>query len=276
MKAQLKSMGLSLDWSREFATCDPSYYKHQQKMFLDFLARRPGRAPQIEGQLGSGRSHRAGQRAGDRRPRLALRRPRRAARTDAVVLQDHPLRAGAPRRARHARALAGKSPADAEELDRPLGRASGPLRARPENDAERRNRARSFHHAAGHVVRRQVCRRRAGSSARGRGGGEQQKARRLHRRMPAPRHRAGRDRHRREAGLRYRHQGGASVRSDLEAAGLCRQFHLDGLRHRRDFRLPGARPARPRLRQQIRPRQCAGGLPARAGSEDFRHHRHRL
>src|SRR5215475_2783331 len=37
MKAQLKSMGLSLDWTREIATCDPSYYKHQQKMFLDFL-----------------------------------------------------------------------------------------------------------------------------------------------------------------------------------------------------------------------------------------------
>jgi leucyl-tRNA synthetase len=37
MKAQLRSIGLSLDWSREFATCDPSYYKHQQKMFLDFL-----------------------------------------------------------------------------------------------------------------------------------------------------------------------------------------------------------------------------------------------
>ncbi len=36
MKKQLKSMGLSLDWSREIATCDPSYYKHQQKMFLDF------------------------------------------------------------------------------------------------------------------------------------------------------------------------------------------------------------------------------------------------
>ena len=36
MKAQLKSMGLSLDWSRELATCDPSYYRHQQKMFLDF------------------------------------------------------------------------------------------------------------------------------------------------------------------------------------------------------------------------------------------------
>jgi leucyl-tRNA synthetase len=37
MKAQLKSMGLSLDWARELATCDPSYYKHQQRMFLDFL-----------------------------------------------------------------------------------------------------------------------------------------------------------------------------------------------------------------------------------------------
>jgi leucyl-tRNA synthetase len=37
MKKQLRSMGLSLDWSREIATCDPAYYKHQQKMFLDFL-----------------------------------------------------------------------------------------------------------------------------------------------------------------------------------------------------------------------------------------------
>jgi leucyl-tRNA synthetase len=37
MKKQLQSMGLSLDWSREVATCDPAYYKHQQRMFLDFL-----------------------------------------------------------------------------------------------------------------------------------------------------------------------------------------------------------------------------------------------
>ncbi len=38
MKAQLKSMGLSLEWRREIATCEPEYYKHQQRMFLDFLA----------------------------------------------------------------------------------------------------------------------------------------------------------------------------------------------------------------------------------------------
>ena len=37
MKRQLKSMGLALDWSREFATCDPDYYHQQQSLFLDFL-----------------------------------------------------------------------------------------------------------------------------------------------------------------------------------------------------------------------------------------------
>jgi leucyl-tRNA synthetase len=37
MKAQLKAMGLSLDWSREFATCDVEYYQHQQHLFVDFL-----------------------------------------------------------------------------------------------------------------------------------------------------------------------------------------------------------------------------------------------
>ena len=37
MRAQLQSMGLSLDWAREFATCDPAYYKHQQRLFLDFM-----------------------------------------------------------------------------------------------------------------------------------------------------------------------------------------------------------------------------------------------
>ena len=38
MRGQLRAMGLSLDWDREIATCDPAYYRHEQKMFLDFLA----------------------------------------------------------------------------------------------------------------------------------------------------------------------------------------------------------------------------------------------
>ncbi|MGX9966574.1 leucine--tRNA ligase [Roseomonas sp. F4] len=36
MRTELKRMGLSLDWSREFATCDVAYYGKQQKLFLDF------------------------------------------------------------------------------------------------------------------------------------------------------------------------------------------------------------------------------------------------
>ena len=38
MRRQLKTMGLSYDWSREITTCEPEYYVHEQKMFLDFLA----------------------------------------------------------------------------------------------------------------------------------------------------------------------------------------------------------------------------------------------
>ncbi|MFZ3035528.1 MAG: leucine--tRNA ligase [Parvibaculum sp.] len=37
MRTQLKGMGLAIDWTREFATCDPDYYWHEQELFLDFL-----------------------------------------------------------------------------------------------------------------------------------------------------------------------------------------------------------------------------------------------
>jgi leucyl-tRNA synthetase len=36
MRAELKALGLAIDWSREFATCDPAYYAQQQKLFLAF------------------------------------------------------------------------------------------------------------------------------------------------------------------------------------------------------------------------------------------------
>jgi len=35
MKGQLKRLGFALDWSREFATCDPEYYGHEQALFID-------------------------------------------------------------------------------------------------------------------------------------------------------------------------------------------------------------------------------------------------
>ena len=37
MRAQMKPLGLSIDWSREFATCDPEYYGQQQSMFIDMM-----------------------------------------------------------------------------------------------------------------------------------------------------------------------------------------------------------------------------------------------
>ncbi len=37
MRAEFQRMGLSIDWSREIATCHPGYYKHEQKLFLDLL-----------------------------------------------------------------------------------------------------------------------------------------------------------------------------------------------------------------------------------------------
>ncbi|PKP77500.1 MAG: leucine--tRNA ligase [Alphaproteobacteria bacterium HGW-Alphaproteobacteria-3] len=37
MRTQLKSIGLAIDWSREFATCDPEYYGQEQALFLDLL-----------------------------------------------------------------------------------------------------------------------------------------------------------------------------------------------------------------------------------------------
>ncbi len=37
MRAELRRMGLSIDWSREIATSDPAYYGKQQALFLDLL-----------------------------------------------------------------------------------------------------------------------------------------------------------------------------------------------------------------------------------------------
>ena len=64
-------------------------------------------------------------------------------------------------------------------------RPAGPLRARSEDHAERRERAGDFHHAAGHAVRREVHGDRAGPSAGAGGGGEESDARGVHRRVQA-------------------------------------------------------------------------------------------
>ena len=277
MKEQLKSMGLSLDWSREIATCDPAYYKHQQKMFLDFLRARPGRAREIEGELGPGRSDRARQRAGDRRPRLALRRAGRAARADASGSSRSP---NIAQELLDALDTLDRWPEKVRLMQKNwIGRSEGLLvrfaldpKTTPNGESElevfttrpdtlfgAKFMALAPDHplAAAAAAKNPAlaefiaeCRHRGTAQA------EIDTAEKL-----------GFD-----TGIKAR----ASVRSGVEAAGLCRQFHSDGLRHRRHLRLPGARPARPRFRQQIRARQYAGGLPAGRRSENLRHHRHRL
>ena len=276
MKSQLKSMGLSLDWSREIATCDPDYYKHQQKMFLDFLQAGLVERKQSKvnwdpvdqtvlanEQVIDGRGWRSGALVEQRELTQWFFK---------ITAFSEDLARGA----RPSRPLARQGALDAAQLDRPFRGPAHPFRARSENDAERRKRAGDFHDAPRHAVRREIHGAVARSSAQPCRGGEKSGARRLYRGMQTYRHRAGAHRQGGKAWLRHRDESAPSIRSVMEASDLCRQFRPDGLRHRRHFRLPGARSARPRFRQQIRARRHARGLPGRPGSGDLCHHRHRL
>ena len=221
-RASSRSMGLSLDWAREFATCDADYYHHQQKLFLDFWRAGLVDAQIRQGQLGPGRHDRARQRAGDRRPRLALRRAGRAARADAVVLQDHRLwRRTLLDGLDGARPLAGKGPADAAELDRPLRGPADPLAARagtaPAGESELEVYttrpdtifgASFMAIAADHPLARKAA-------------ADQPGAGQVHRRGPPYGHLAGGAGDGREEGLRHRHPRRPSVRS---RAGRCRSM----------------------------------------------------
>ena len=205
MKKQLKSMGLSLDWSREIATCDPAYYKHQQKMFLDFL--RAGLVERKQSKVNwdpvdntvlaneqviDGRGWRSGALVEQRELTQWFFAITKFAATllDALDTLD-------------------RWPEKVRLMQKNwIGRSEGLLvrfALDPNDHAERRERARSLHHAAGHVVRRQIHGAGAGPSAGRGGGGEESGAGGIHRRVPASRHRAGRDRHRRKARLRHRH-----------------------------------------------------------------------
>ncbi len=131
MKAQLKSMGLSLDWAREFATCDPGLLPAP----ADDVPRLPARPAWSTAssrkvnwdpvdqtvlaneQVIDGRGWRSG----------ALVEQRELTQWF-FKITDY--RRGAARRARHARPLAREGAPDAAQLDRPLRGPAGPLRAR--------------------------------------------------------------------------------------------------------------------------------------------------
>ena len=100
MKKQLRSIGLSLDWSPRIRDLRSQLLQASAEDVSGHAARGPGRAREAQAELGPGRHDRARQRAGDRRPRLALRRGGRAARDEPVGLQDHEVLAGTAGRAR--------------------------------------------------------------------------------------------------------------------------------------------------------------------------------
>ena len=150
MRAQLQSMGLSIDWSREIATCDPSYYKHQQKMFLDMLGKGlvyrknakvnwdpVDHTVLANEQVIDGRGWRSN----------ALIEQREL---NSMVFQNHRVLARPFTIAGYAGPLARKSPPDAEKLDRTIRRRFGPLCAGPIG-ASLRNQG--LHHQARHSFR---------------------------------------------------------------------------------------------------------------------------
>ena len=172
MKKQLRSIGLSLDWSREFATCDPAYYRHQQKMFLDFL--RAGLAEREKRKINwdpvdmtvlaneqviDGRGWRSGAVVEQREMNQWVFKITRYSQELLDALDN-------------AGSLARQGAADAAQLDRPLRGPADPLRARSRHHARGRKRAAHLHDAARHAVRRQVHGDRRRSPA-GAGGGRQ-------------------------------------------------------------------------------------------------------
>jgi leucyl-tRNA synthetase len=238
MVAQMKPLGFGLDWSRMFATCDPEYYGQQQALFLDFLEGRAG-LPQervvnwdpvdmtvlANEQVIDGKGWRSGAEVERREltqwffkisdfPRSLL---------DALDgLDDWPAKVklmqanwiGKSRGLQFAFGLTSRPRAmTGSRSTRP-----GPTRcwARPSSASRPTIRwPRSWRRTNPKVA--EFC----AECAQGR-------------------HHRGGHREGREAGLRHRPERSAPLRPGVGAAGLDRQLHPDGLRHRRDLRLPGA------------------------------------
>ena len=116
---------------------------------------RPGLQARGARQLVPGRSDRARQRAGHRRPLRALRVAGREPRARAVVLQDHRLRPAAAGRHGAAGGLARARPRDAAQLDRALGRCRGAV---PPARSGRGDPG--LHDAPRHALRRDLLRAR--------------------------------------------------------------------------------------------------------------------
>ncbi len=234
MRDQLKMMGLSIDWSREFATCDPEYYHQQQKLFLEFY--KAGFVYRSEADVNW-----------DPIDMTVL--------ANEQVIDGRGWRSGALVERRKLSQWFFKITAFADELLQgldTLDRWPEKVRTMQKNWIGRSEGLRfqftlSNSHTLDvfttrpdtlfgasfvalspeHPLAQELALKRTQAGV-------------VHRRMPPYRHRRSRNREGRETRLRHRAHRRASLRSGLEAAGDGGQFRADGLRHRRDLRLPGA------------------------------------
>ena len=122
-RTQLQRLGFSFDWSREVsAPASPDYYHWTQWIFLKLHEQRPRLPRGSAGELVSGAGHGARQRRSGRRPLRGDGRPRRASQHAAVDAEDHRLRPAPARRPRRPRLARGRA-RDAASVDRPQQKA---------------------------------------------------------------------------------------------------------------------------------------------------------
>ena len=281
MRAQLQSMGLSLDWSREIATCDPSYYKHQQKLFLDFLdaglvARKKSKVNWdpvdqtvlANEQVIDGRGWRSGAPVEQRELTQWFLKITDYS-DDLLASLDHLERW--PEKVRlmqknwigrseglsvrfvidPATLGALKGEPQASELDIYTTRPDTLFGAKfmaiaPDHPLAA---AAAKHDPALHAFIEET--RKIGTSVAAIETAEKK-------------------------GYDTGPQSAAPVRPRMALARLCRQFRSDGIRLGRDFRLPRPRSARPRFCPRLWPGRDPGGVPARARSRELHHRRRRL